>query len=164
MASATLELTGYGDGSGYGDGYGDGSGYGYGYGYGSGSGYGSGYGYGYGYGSGSGYGSGYGLAEAYADHALVKQHTADGSQVRIGVWRSDADGRPVNGGSGDPVHPGLLQEVPGPLQICHVGFHATTEPQNWSGDRWWVVALFEPIQEQGDKFASLKRLVIEELT
>lgn len=36
------------------------------------------------------------------------------------------------------------------------------DPGKWQGERWWVVALFEPVMEQGNKMASLKRLIIEE--
>ena len=161
MVSSTLELTatpgyGYGYGYGYGDGYGDGSGYGDG----------DGYGYGYGYGSGYGSGDGSGVATAYAAHPLVAKAKQDGHELVIGIWRSDQYGRATNGGNNRdaPAEPGLLQEVQGPLSICNRGFHATSNPSQWGGDRWWVVGLFEPVQRQGDKIASLKRLIIEELT
>jgi hypothetical protein len=164
-----------GGGGGYGSGYSDG---GSGYGYSDGdSGYGSaggGYGYGYsggcgGYGSGysdGGYGysgSGYGLADVYQDHPMVQKAKQDGSELVFGIWRSDKNGYPTNGGSGEPVSAGMLQQVRPPLSICSNGLHAALNPWGWSGDRWWVVALFEPVQRRDDKFASLKRLIIEEL-
>jgi hypothetical protein len=164
---------GYGDGhghgsggyGGYGDGFGDGFGCGDGYGYGSGSGYGLGYGDGYGYGDsyGDGYGSGYGLADVYQNHPMVQKAKQDGSELVFGIWRSDKNGYPTNGGSGALVSAGMLQRVGPPLSICSNGLHATLNPWDWSGDRWWVVALFEPVQRQDDKFASLKRLIIGEL-
>jgi hypothetical protein len=117
-----------------------------------------GYGYGYGYGYGSV------LPEMFADHPLVREYTADGSQLVLAVWRSGLDGRPVNGGRGEPVTAGLVQEVPGPLRICSSNaLHASRRPSEWSGERWWVVALWEPVQWEGDKCASLKRLIVEEM-
>jgi hypothetical protein len=103
------------------------------------------------------------MTEAFTDHPTVKKHTANGAKVELGIWRSDAKGKPVNGGNGGAVRAGLLQEIDGPLRICAHGFHATTNPVGWSGDRWWIVALFEPIQRQDSKMASLKRLIVEEL-
>ena len=58
-----------------------------------------------------------------------------------------------------------MHEIPGPLRICTANaLHGTTKPEKWQGDRWWVVALFEPVQRQDDKIASLKRLIVAELT
>jgi hypothetical protein len=175
---------GYGEGSGYG--YGDGSGYGYGDGSGSGSGYGSGSGWswdgsgsgygsgGYGEGSGYGYGDGYGdgsywsaVVDAYA--SLWPKSLQDRlSQVRtegatVAYWRSDAKGRPCNGGSGKPVEPGTVQELSGPLRLCGSGaLHATLLPHKWKGDRLWVVALWGPVEEDDDKMGALKREIIAE--
>ena len=164
MANATVGVAGYGYGYGYGGGYGYGYGYGGGYGYGSGDGDGYGDGYGYSYGDGYGYGSDT-FVKAFVDHPLVVKATSDGSQVVLAVWRSGSDGCPVNGGqSTEPVCPGLIQEVAGPLRICTANaLHGTTDPSKWQGDRWWVVALFEPVQRGGDKIASLKRLIVAEL-
>jgi len=161
---------GYGSGSGSGDGYGygygsgsgDGDGYGYGYGYGygsssgSGAGYGSGDGDGYGYGSGDGSGDGYGLLVAFADLAPKK--------AVLAFWRSTSEGKPANGGQGEAVYPGMVQEVPGPLRLCSSNaLHGSLQPQDWKGERWWLVALFEPVQREGSKIGSLKRQIIMEL-
>ena len=151
MDFTALELNG--SGSGYGDGYGYGYGYGSGYGYGYGSGYGSGYGY--------GYGSGSGLA-AHLSGAYPLPKGWKGSTVAI--WRSDASGKPVNGGSGIVATIGAVHEVPGPLSPCSPhALHATLQPEKWKGERWWVVALAPPVVDQNDKLASLKRLVLAEL-
>jgi hypothetical protein len=138
--------SGSGSGSGYGYGYGSGSGSGYGYGYGYGSGYGSGSGSGYGYGSGSGYKL---IAEALAGPGAL-------------WWRSDADGRPCNNGSGDPVQVGMVQEWDGPVKICKTGFHATTEPERWRGPRWWIVRLEGDLQTDGEKTVGRKRTIVAE--
>jgi hypothetical protein len=37
------------------------------------------------------------------------------------------------------------------------------KPEEWKGDRWWVVALFEPVAWEDSKVGSLKRLIVEEL-
>jgi hypothetical protein len=177
--------SGYGDGSGSGSGYGDGygSGYGYGYGSGSGSGYGYGSGYGSGSGSGSGYGSGYGDGDGYGygdgdgeqlgqvlaqyrTHPLVLRELADGQDVTLAWWRSDENGQSTNGGRGRlvPAQPGLYHEVEGPLQLCsRRALHASCNPGEWEGDRWWVVALLGPIRKDGSKAGALRRLIIEEL-
>jgi hypothetical protein len=174
---------GYGSGYGYGYGYGDGSGYGYGYG----DGYGSGYGYGYGYGSGSGYGDGYGDGSGYGDGYGDGYGYGDGSgdgywravlaalresqdatkrgATEIAFWKSDANGRPSNGGSGSAVHVGLVQEIAGPLKLCGAGaLHATLDPTKWEGDRLWVVALYGEVQHQDDKCGALKREILAEVT
>jgi hypothetical protein len=165
---------GYGSGYGYGDGdgYGSGDGYGDGSGYGDGDGYGSGDGYGYGSGDGDGSGSGYGhqLASAldpYRTHPRVLEATADGSNITLAWWRSGTDGYSANGGKhhGQPATPGLVQEVTGPLELCSPrALHASVSPGRWKGDRWWIVGLYHPIAQDGDKAGSLKRLIIEELT
>jgi hypothetical protein len=41
--------------------------------------------------------------------------------------------------------------------------HGDTNPGGWKGDRWWVVALFEPVQRSGTKIGSLRRLIVDEL-
>ncbi len=164
-------------GSGYGDGSGSGSGDGYGFGYGDGSGSGSGsgdgFGYGYGDGSGSGYGFGYGSGFGYGDgygyHTFVatgneRAKELEQSGATIGLWRSNADGRPANGGSGEPIKQGLIQEIPGPLEICtQRALHATHHPKQWKGERLWLVALYPPVEVHSDKMASLKREIICEV-
>ena len=47
--------------------------------------------------------------------------------------------------------------------MCNRGLHATTDPLQWKGDRWWVVALCGEVQRQDDKMAALKRLIVAEL-
>jgi hypothetical protein len=153
MAGASVAVTelpewaakGYGDGDGDGDGDGSGSGYGYGSGYGDGD------------------GDGFQLlAEQYKDHPLVKDKS-----VVIAFWRSDAQGQSANGGHHrmEPARVGLTHEVKGPLRLCSPNaLHASLTPQQWEGDRWWVVALHEPVKSDGTKVGSLKRTFLEEWT
>jgi hypothetical protein len=152
---------GSGSGSGYGDGSGDGSGYG-GYGYGSGS----GDGYGSGSGSGSGDGSGYyELLAGYLTHPLVLAAIEDGTDALIGWWRSDLAGQSANGGKRkiEAAAPGVIHEVNGPLRLCTArALHASAKPQEWQGDRWWVVALLGETAREGSKAGALRRLIIEE--
>ena len=145
----------------------DGSGDGYGYGYGDGSGSGDGYGYGSGYGSGDGSGDGCWplLLEPYRTHELVTAELDAGRNVLLAWWRSGDDGLPANGGhGGETARPGLVQEVTGPLALCSRGLHATSKPQDWSGDRWWAVALCGPIQTDGTKAAALRRVILAEIS
>jgi len=132
------------------------SGYGYGYGYGSGSGYGSGDGDG----SGDGYGDGY---KTFAEH-LARERGETDTDAEYAFWFSDAEGKACNGGKGVPVIPGSVQEIAGPLEICTPrALHGTFNPSQWKGDRLWLVALYPPIQRDGDKIASLKRKIICEV-
>ena len=150
---------------------------GYGYGYGSGYGSGSGDGYGYGYGSGDGDGSGYGSGDGYwaaVARAITKRWPSlqrkrlialKKAGAFIGFWKSDDSGRPCNGGLGDPVTVGQVQQVSGKLTICHRGcFHATLEPQKWKGKRLWLVALTGPIVREGDKAGAQTREILGEVT
>jgi hypothetical protein len=117
---------------------------------------------GYGYGYGSGYGDGYGLDALKASPIL----TPYGPEATLGIWRSDKNGLPANGGKGraEPAHVGLVQEVPGPLRLCSANaLHATLKPQNWKGERWWLVALIGEVQKQDDKMGALKRVIVCEL-
>ena len=167
-----LSGSGYGCGYGYGDGYGSGSGYGSGYGYGSGSGdgygYGSGYGYGdgYGYGSGDGYGSGSGEKTSGLTVAQrqLPAHYADDPRT-LALWKSDADGKPANGGSSDEAaRPGLRQTTQGPLSLCHKGtLHATLEPERWKGERLWIVALEGEVVGDAEKMGALTREILCEV-
>ncbi len=81
------------------------------------------------------------------------------------LWKSDKDGMATNGGrSTEAARPGLIEEIAGPLEICTArGLHATMRPENYSGERVWVVALFGEVQWHGDKCAALKREIIGEL-
>jgi hypothetical protein len=163
---------GDGDGDGYGDGYGDGDGDGYGYGYGSGygdgygsgSGDGSGYGYGYGYGYGDGYGYGYEKARSIYFAALLAPYKR-GEDRQFLFWRSSTDGSPANGGrTKEKARVGLTEEAEGPLELCtHRALHGTLDPTKWKGERWWVVALHEPVVTDGDKAGSLKRTIVADL-
>ena len=157
--------TGDRSGSGDGDGYGSGSGYGYS------DGYGSGYGYGYGDGSGYGYGDGYWSAVARAVTkrwpSLQRKRLAalKSAGAFVGFWKSDESGRPCNGGSGDPVMAGQVQQASGTLTLCHRGcLHATLEPQKWKGERIWLVALTGKILRDGDKAGAQTREILGEVT
>jgi hypothetical protein len=180
--------SGYGSGDGYGYGYGsgDGSGDGYGYyGYGYGYGYGSGDDYGFGDGSGDGYGYGYGYGyygsgssddEINLSVAMImalqgwsmeqrERYTfLQKSDCFLAFWKSDRDGRPTNGGSGDPVVPGTIEKIDGPLKICtRNALHATLAPNKWKGERLWVVALHGEVQFGKDKIGALTREIIGEV-
>ena len=143
MESSALELSGYGYGSGYG----------------SGDGYGSGCGYGYGYGDGSGYGS---EKKKYLE-AVAEPFSQP--NVVVAFWRSDENGRPSNGGSrSSQAFVGKTECVDGPLRLCSENaLHGTMDPAKWKGERWWIVALHEPVQKQDDKIGSLKRTILADL-
>ena len=133
----------------------------------SGYGYGSGSGYGYGYGDGDGSGSiQKEYLQAVADGAVgdrAPQLRADGAVLAF--WRSDKDGKPSNGGEGPARHIGMIEEEPGPLKPCQRGaLHATMTPEQWKGERLWVVALYPPVETVDEnKFASLKREILAEI-
>lgn len=128
------------------------------------SGYGDGYGYGYGDGDETYW------QKAIASYvsrwpedqqALYREAVASGAQ--IAYWKSDADARPCNGGDGQPVHSGLVQEISGPLAICSSrALHATEFPTKWKGDRTWIVALYGETQKKDDKLGALKRQILGE--
>ena len=134
-----------------------------------GSGYGDGSGYGYGDGDGSGSGSGDywrsvidGAAISASQRARLLALSAVGA--RVAFWRSDVDGRPANGGSGEPARPGLVQRAPGPLRAaCGSGqLHATLRPEKWQGLRWWIVALLGEVRGDEEKCWALEREIIAE--
>ena len=141
---------------------------------GSGDGYGSGYGSGDGSGYGYGYGSGYGSKEYWA--SLIPAFAAKWDKAgrtrllnlqkeghTIAYWRSNAAGKPCNGGNGGAVYPGLVQTIKGPLALCGDGaLHATTIPPQWKGDRIWIVALKGDVKWQDDKCGALCREIIGE--
>ena len=83
----------------------------------------------------------------------------------VAFWKSGSNGRPCNGGSGDPVAPGLVQEAPGPLrQECGENqLHATYLPHKWKGERLWVVAMVGDVVHDDDKMWGLKREIIAEV-
>ena len=156
---------GDGDGSGYGSGYGYGSGDGYGYGDGDGSGY--GYGSGYGSGYGYGYGDGFEVLPAFTESlcAECQRHYKKAVEAKalIAYWRSNEDGSPCNGGRGLPVKPGFRETLVGPLGICTKNaLHATSDPRGYKGSRLWLAALYGEVQQSGDKFGALERVIIGE--
>jgi hypothetical protein len=146
------------------------SGYGYGYGYGDGSGY--GYGYGYGDGSGYGYGYGYGsywtrcvqyFALKWEDRQKTRLAELQAAGAKIAFWRSNKAGRACQGGRNNPVKPGTVETVEGPLEICtHRALHATLIPPKWKGERLWIVALKGEIQGDDEKYGALEREIIGE--
>ena len=128
--------------------------------------------------SGDGYGDGYGYGYGSKEYWLATiPHFArkwpDASQARlrelqeagatIAFWRSDKNGRASNGGKNDPVAPGTVETIKGPLQICTKNaLHATFIPPKWKGERWWIVALIGEIQTDDDKVGALTREIIGE--
>jgi hypothetical protein len=149
------------------DASGNGNGYGYGYGYGNGYGNGYGYGYGNGYGNGNGY-DGYGYGNGYDGDkdvyfAALLAPFRRGTRT-IAFWRSTKEGSPANGGRGTIAKVGLVEEIKGPLKICtENALHATSKPELWQGERWWIVALDGNVQTQEDKFGALKREFLADL-
>jgi hypothetical protein len=152
----------YGSGSGYGSGFGDGFGDGYGSGFGDGYGYGFGDGSGFGDGYGSGSGSGSGFGDGYGSGYKLLAEAVGGPGALL--WRSDAEGHPCNSGRGDPVHVGLIQELPREqlVQICQSGFHASSNPEKWSGPRLWIVRVEGDVQTDGEKVCGRKRTILAE--
>ena len=143
-------LSGFGYGSSSGDGSGDGSGFG--------SGYGSGYGDGYGDGDGSG--SGHGDSSVFWERYLSRYNEAGGV---LALWKSDAHGRPVNGGAGDAVRVGDTQEIFDKPVLCARGFHGTLSSNEWAGSRLWVVRLHGDVVFGRDKVVASKRTILAEL-
>jgi len=137
-----------------------------GYGYGDGAGYGSGYSYGSGYGDGS---KEYWLAtipcfaRKWPDTSQARLRELQEAGATIAFWRSDKNGCASNGGKNDPVAPGTVETIKGPLQICSKNaLHATFVPPKWKGERWWIVALIGEVQTDEDKVGALQREVIGE--
>ena len=144
--SSKIDLTARHHGDGYGDGDGDGDG--------------SGHGYGYGDGYGDGSGSGYWKIIAAKAIAAFQSHIGF-----LAFWKSSKDGLPSNGGSqNEPAHPGLVQEISGPLALCGPkSLHATLNPDKWTGERLWLVALHGEVHFQQDKCGALKREILVEI-
>ena len=129
-----------------------------------------GYGYGYGYGDGSGYGDSYGDGSGYKDEKAASQYFAallkpyQRAGVTVAFWKSTADGRPANGGSGTKAVVGATEEIEGPLKLCTSrALHGTTHPLRWKGEHWWIVELHHPVQRNEDKIGSLKRTFVANL-
>jgi hypothetical protein len=134
------------DGSGSGDGYGDGDGSGDGYGYGS-----------------------YWLSTVryfvakMSDRAQARYSKVVSEDIPIAFWRSNASGRPANGGSGVVASEGAIHEAPGPLCLCESGtLHATRIPPKWEGERLWLVALHGKVIGDDEKLGCLRREIIGE--
>jgi len=130
---------------------------------------GSGYGDGSGDGSGSGSGSWFTIAWAavnsWTDELKSKLSSAVDRGGFLAFWKSDKHGKASNNGSRDfTAEPGLVQEVQGPLRLCsRNALHATLHPDNWNGDRLWIVALYGEIHSDSDKAGALKREILGEV-
>lgn len=128
---------------------------------GSGDGSGDGSGSGSGDGSGSGYGYGYG---AFAPSELAALAGTVPNGATLAFWKSGADGRPCNGGKGEPVKKGDRQKILGPLELCGPrALHATLRPDQWKGERLWLVALYGEVLSDGDKLGALEREILGEV-
>jgi hypothetical protein len=69
----------------------------------------------------------------------------------------------LQGGRNDPVKPGTVEKVEGPLQLCsRRALHATLIPPKWEGARLWIVALIGEVKGDDDKYGALEREVIGE--
>jgi hypothetical protein len=84
--------------------------------------------------------------------------------AQLAFWRSDAAGKPANGGCCAAVTPGVVHREKGPLRDeCGRGqLHATLMPTKWKGDRWWIVALIGEVRGDDEKYWALEREVIGE--
>jgi hypothetical protein len=109
----------------------------------------------------TGYGDGSGDKGKYFSALLAphqKPHTV------AAFWRSTKTGEPANGGTGTKAVIGLEEVIPGPLKLCgNRALHATINPPVWKGERWWIVALHEPVQHADNKLGSLKRTFLVDL-
>ena len=116
--------------------------------------------------NGSGDGSGYGEKPSVVVKAREQIAGRFDSEPRtLALWRSQKDGTPANGGRSAPVKPGLIQREPGPLRDeCGAGqLHATLKPEEWQGDRIWIVALGGEVRGDAEKMWALEREIIEEV-
>ena len=137
-------------------------------------GYGDGYGYGYGYGDGDGDGDCDGdgsywvatieqFALKWSEAQQLRLAELQKSGAKIAFWRSDAAGKPANGGKGTVAVPGAVHREKGPLNLCQKGtLHATLIPPKWQGDRWWIVALIGEVVGDDEKYGALEREIIGE--
>ena len=125
---------------------------------------------------GSGYGYGYGsIVWSLVAQSTILNWPASQRQryeelvatpdTTLAFWKSTTDGYSANGGDRTVAAvPGAVEEIAGPLRICtRNALHATMAPNNWKGERLWVVALFGEVQVQEDKFGALKREIIGEV-
>ncbi len=154
MSPEELELIGYGSG------YGDGDGYGYG----------DGDGYGSGYGDGDGspeywMGTIDAFAAKWPEQQQIRLASLRKEGATIAFWRSNESGLPSNGGGAiEPAASGVIHTVTGPLpEDCgRGGLHATLQPQEWTGNRWWIVALIGETRGDSEKWWALRREIIGE--
>lgn len=88
----------------------------------------------------------------------VPDHLVDAAYLALQEGRlayrcTNAQGRPCNGGSADPIPLGEWSpEVPDP-KICERGWHLTTDPLLWRGTRVWICEGegLAPVGRAGDK-------------
>lgn len=114
-----------------------------------------------GYGYGSGHGSGYGYGHDSYWKLLLGHPTHKGTRA---FWRCTSENTPANGGTGTVAREGLVEEIPGPLQICTANaLHGTLDPTKHSGTHWWVIELIGKTQKEDDKLGALKRVFIKNL-
>ena len=112
-------------------------------------------------GSGYGYGSGSGDGDVLPRAVAMVAQNPD--PRTLALWKSGADGRPCNGGSGEPARPGLVQTITGPLELCKNALHATLKPEKWKGERVWLVALDGEIVGDAKKLGATRREILAEI-
>src|SRR5208337_1914675 len=82
----------------------------------------------------------------------------------LAFWKSDAKGRPANGGTATIARNNLFEKLDGPLKICTASaLHATLDPPKYEGERLWLVALAGELQFVDDKIGTLEREIICEV-
>ena len=98
--------------------------------------------------------------------------------VALAYWRSNSDLTSANGGDGGRVMTmraiGQVEVESGyqmdgtPPPLCVSGtLHASMRPQDWRGERLWVVGLYPPVTvgtgDHEGKFGSRKRVLLAEV-
>jgi hypothetical protein len=72
-------------------------------------------------------------------------------------WRvTDAQGRPANGGTAEPLAVGRWSHAIAAPVVCSSGWHTTSEPWRWRGLRVWLVECDQPTDRAIDKRASVR--------
>jgi hypothetical protein len=85
--------------------------------------------------------------------------------AKIAYWKSDINGKPANGGTGEPVKVGHVDVITGPVKLCtKAALHATYNLEMWEGKRVWLVALSGEIKQEQDKLGATQREILAELT
>lgn len=86
----------------------------------------------------------------------------------LALWNSDKNGKPCNGGSRrcTAARPGLIQRAKKPFLMCGPNaLHATMTPEEWDGERVWIVALLgEKNINFYQKMGATKREILGEIT